>query len=235
MARVSARDYRSWSFGDRQFLFAVTISVLWHLFWFFSVAITVAQPKAKKPGETRVVSLGPVLDDSIFRTLIETRPEFSKAFYRELSDFETATELPAQSVERHESGDVTSLPVGENFTRSLRALLGGDKSLPGLPPVSSDLRSGGDYFQLTGDLSPGDVLSRPALPAIVSLAPVEIEFEVNSSGKVTASEIVLSSGDDGTDRRWEDHLRQWIFSPAAVLGSGGVVKAKARFMRPEAL
>jgi len=127
---VIAKDHRSWSFTDRSFLFAFSVSVLWHLFWFFSVTIVVTPAKIKSATQTKTVFLGPVLNDAIFRTLVESRPEVSKAFYRKLAEYEPATEVPTQTIERHASGDVTSLPEGKNFAQSLKALIGGSKSAP---------------------------------------------------------------------------------------------------------
>ena len=230
---VSERDIRSWSFTDRSFLFALAVSVLWHLFWFFSVRIIVTPLALKKQVNTALVSLGPVLDDAIFRTLVETRPEVSQAFYRELSDFESATELPAQKAERHETGDVTSLPMGEKFESTLRRLVGGDKISPEYSEGTANLFSGGSYFTLTGDITPNDILSRPKQPSMIALSPVEIEFEVDSAGNVASTEVTLSSGDTALDTRWEDHLRQWLFSPAPVLGEAGRLRGKVTFRRAE--
>ena len=121
-------DYRSWSFTDRSFLFAVMVSVLWHLFWFFSVTIVVAPPRKNPVMQPTVVALGPVLDDAIFKTLIETRPEISKAFYRPPADFTTATEVPPQTIERYIPGDVVSVPTGKKFYDSLKDRVGGTKA-----------------------------------------------------------------------------------------------------------
>lgn len=228
---VASREYRSWSFVDRSFLFGLAVSLLWHLFWFFAVTIVVASPPHKKPSRTALVSLGPVLDDALIKTLVESRPEYSKAFYRELSEFEAATQLPAQAVERRESGDVTSLPFGDKAVDRLRRLMSGDKSSP------DDFFQGGtgfsvsDYFRLEGDLGPSDILSRPEPPAVNDVRPVEIAFEVDSDGRIASSEIVLSSGDAELDARWEDHLRQWLFAPSPVLGGTGKSRAKAVFRR----
>ena len=120
-------DYRSWSFTDRSFLFAVMVSVLWHLFWFFSVTIVVAPPRKNPVMQPTVVALGPVLDDAIFKTLVETRPEISKAFYRPPADFATATEVPPQTIERYIPGDVVSVPTGKKFYDSLKDRVGGTK------------------------------------------------------------------------------------------------------------
>lgn len=228
-----AKEYHSWSFMDRSFLFAFSVSVLWHLFWFFSVTIVVTPAKSKSLMQTKTVSLGPVLSDAIFRTLVESRPEVSKAFYRQLSEYESATEVPAQTVERHASGDVTSLPEGKNFAQSLRALIGGSKSAPeesaGHPGISGD----SSFFKLTGDISKDHILSRPEPPAGHLPVALELEFELAPDGKVVMIGTVRSSGDAAEDRRWEDYFRQWLFMPSPVLGSSGQVRGNVIFKDPE--
>ena len=121
-------EYRTWSFFNRSFLFAVLVSVLWHLFWFFSVSIVVTPPKKPFLAQTTTVALGPVLDDAIFKTLIDTRPEISKAFYRQPGDFVGATDIPPQSVERYAPGEVVSIPSGKKFSASLRERVSGTKA-----------------------------------------------------------------------------------------------------------
>ena len=137
---IPARDYRSWSFADRPFLFAFLVSVLWHLFWFLSVTITVAPPKQTPRTQTSIVSLGPVLSDAIFKTLVENRPEISKAFYRQPADFSSATEAPIKTVERYEPGDVVSVPQGKQFMALMKDRVGGSKTSPdaGLPTLVDD-------------------------------------------------------------------------------------------------
>ena len=125
------REYESWSFADKSFAWALLISLLWHFFWFFSVSIVVSPQKRFTKQAPRIVSLGPVLDDTIFRTLIETRTPLSQTFYRRLSDFEEAVEVEVQKVERHASGDVVSVPMGQHFLESARELVGGEKFSPG--------------------------------------------------------------------------------------------------------
>lgn len=216
---------------DRSFLFGAVVSLLWHLFWFFAVTIVVTPQTAERQSPTKLVSLGPVLDDMLIKTLVESRPEYSKAFYRELSDFEVATEVPAQTIERRESGEVTSLPLGGMAERRLRRLMSGDKAFPG------DLFKGGggfsvsDYFSLEGDVSAGRLLSRPEPPEVNDVRPVEIRFEIDSAGRVASSEIAVSSGDAALDARWQDHFRQWLFSPSPVLGEEGRLRGKVVFRR----
>jgi hypothetical protein len=229
---VISKEYRSWSFADRSFLFAFTVSILWHLFWFFSVTIVVTPTKIKRAIETKTVSLGPVLSDTIFRTLVESRPEYSKTFYRQLADFEPATDIPTPTIERHASGDVMSLPVGKKFAQSLKDLIGGSKTLPE-DAITDPLGFTGDssFFELTGDISKNQILSRPATPEGFLPRALEIEFELAPDGKVVVLGTVLSSTDPAEDLRWENYFRQCLFMPAPVLGSSGSPKGKVTFKR----
>jgi hypothetical protein len=201
-------EYRSWSFMDRSFLFGVAVSVLWHLFWFFSVTIVVTPPARRAMVSPRIVSLGPVLDDAMFKTLVESRPEISRAFYRQPADFETATEVPAETIERYSPGDVVSVPFGKRFSTSLKELVSGAKTTPPAP-----------YFELSGPVDMSQVLSGPGLPpeGLPPSGPAEIDFTLDRDGHVADLRFTVSSGNNAADLSWEKHLRQWTFSPEASL------------------
>jgi hypothetical protein len=214
--KTGISDYRSWSFADRSFFFAFLVSLLWHLFWFFSVTIVVAPPKRSPKIQPSIVSLGPVVNDTIFKTLVENRPEISKAFYRQPTDFSSATEVPAQTVEHYSPGDVISVPLGKNFTGALKDLVGGGKTSPdsGLPVIWGTAGAE-DYFGFSSPTGKPQILSRPVAPTSMFLAtrlPTEIEFSIDERGKVLDPEVVVSSGDASVDLAWENHLRQWIFA-----------------------
>ena len=210
-------DYRSWSFTDRSFAFAFLVSLLWHLFWFFSVTIVVASPKKTPGAQPKIVSLGPVLNDAIFKTLVESRPEISRAFYRPPADFSSATQAPVEVIERYAPGDVVSVPLGKKFMNTVKDLLGGQKVSPdaGIPILGQNPVE--DYFEFLGSSTVPQILSRPLAPDNVSYAsrPVEIEFSVDSHGQVSEAEVVSSSGDPSVDLAWGNHLRQWIFASTA--------------------
>ena len=126
----NSREYRSWSFKDRTFVLAAAASLLWHFFWFFSVRIVVSTPRKAERPRFELVSLGPVMDDAMFNTLVETRPELSESFYRRPSDLAVAAELPAQTAGRHVAGEVVSVPFGKKFLETLKSLVGGVKAAP---------------------------------------------------------------------------------------------------------
>ena len=129
------RDYESWSFHDKSFLWALLFSLLWHAFWFFSLTITVSSHKKFKP-RPKLVSIGAVLDDTIFKTLVENKPQLSQAFYRPLSDFSSKLEPQPKTMERYASGEVVSVPLSKKFSDSLKELIDGSKSSPEYEIVS---------------------------------------------------------------------------------------------------
>lgn len=119
---------------NRALLVGVFFSLLWHFFWFFSITITVGPTAWDRKPKTRSVALGPVLDDTIFRTLVESRPQISETFYRHMSDFEPPPmrdpEIPA--IARYAQTDVVSVPFGKRFAASLKDFVDGDKPSPDL-------------------------------------------------------------------------------------------------------
>jgi len=127
------RDYRGWSFWSRSFLIGLALSLLWHFFWFFSIKIVVSTPRKMEHPRPYLVSLGPVIDDAIFKTLVESRPEISESFYRRPSDFSAAADLPVETIPRQATGDVVSVPFGKKFMESLKGIVGGIKASPDFP------------------------------------------------------------------------------------------------------
>lgn len=119
-----------WSFKDRSFLLAMTLSLAWHFFWFFLVQITVTPSRSFVKAKPKVIALGPILDDTIFKTLVDTKVQPSEAFYRRLSDYSSLIEPSVETAPRHESGEVLSLPLGKRVNRIVREWLGGDKLTP---------------------------------------------------------------------------------------------------------
>ena len=109
---------------------ALGLSVLWHAFWFFSITISLNPNKMLVKPRPRIVSLGSVLNDKMFRTLVETKPEYSQTFYRRLSDFSSPVEIQTKTIERYSRGSVVSLPLGRKTLRAVQGLIGGTKSSP---------------------------------------------------------------------------------------------------------
>ena len=215
------KDYESWHFRDRSFAWALAISLLWHFFWFFSITITVSPKKLSPRARPRIVSLGPVLDDAIFRALVQNKPQLSQTFYRHLSDYPALEDLKVRTIERHASGDVVSLPFGKRFINSLRGIIGGDKAEPAYEFISR-LTSGysEEVAGLEGEVRSRQLLSRPAEPDFpAGLDPslrdseTEIRFSVEPSGAVSSTAVAVSSGSPEIDLVWLRYLRKWRFAP----------------------
>lgn len=215
------KNYESWHFRDRSFAWALAISLLWHFFWFFSITITVSPKRLSQKTRPKIVSLGPVLDDTLFRVLVQNKPQLSQTFYRHLSDYPALEDLKVRTIERHSPGDVVSLPFGQRFMSSLKGMVGGDKAEPAYEFISR-LTSGysEEVAGLEGEVKNRQVLSRPASPAFpagldpsLRDAETEIRFSVEPSGAVSGAAVVVSSGSPEMDLVWLRYLRKWQFSP----------------------
>lgn len=211
------KEYDTWSFRDRSFLMGLAVSLAWHFFWFFSITIVISPPKAKEKPRPRVVSLGPVLNDTIFKTLIETRPELSQTFYRGPAALSPeALEPKVQTIERYSPGDIVSVPFGKKILNSMRMLVGGDKASPEDDfALRLNLGYPEEVSGMEGEAKDRQVLSRPEEPDVPAGAGSEIEiaFTIDPSGAVKSTEITSSSGSSAADALWLRYFRHWQFSP----------------------
>lgn len=230
-----SKEYRSWTFSDRAFLFGMAVSILWHLLWFFSITIDVNQHPASPRKQVQVVSLGPVLDDDIFRTLIETRPEFSRTYYRQPSDFKDTTDIPDEVVEKYSPGDVVSMPSSKNFIQTLRQRVGGDKAAF-TPGASSGALPLSHFFEISGDVQNENLIQYPPLlPLEIQrslLGAAEFEIFIDNSGRVVNSKLIQSSNDAEADRAWEAYLLEWSFRIPSVPAAQGFLKANVKLRSP---
>ncbi len=221
--------------NDRPLLLGALCSLLWHFFWFFSVTITIGPSELARRRVTRTVSLGAVLDDTIFKPLIESRPQVTEAFYRHMSDFEPAPPEPEiPMMDRHSSGDVVSVPFGKKFIMTLKEFIDGEKPSPdfGLDAGMDSSFGRGESFE--GEIKDRVLVSHPPRPNFPPEAEsrflgaeVIVGFLVDPSGSVIEMEMVASSGDPAVDVLWLEYVRGFRFSPAAGERQKG--KAHLRF------
>ncbi len=225
------REYDTWSFRDRTFAIAIILSIAWHLFWFFLITIVVAPPKKQYHPPPHIVSLGPVLDDTILRTLVQAKVETTPAFYRQLSDFVSVSDIPIQTMQRYSPGDVVSVPLSRKIFDSLKDLVGGRKVSPDNEFLSRvRTRYLEEAFEIEGDIQDRPLINRPEAPDLPpGSGPVVIDFSVNASGDVVAAEIELSSGNVEADELWKNYVKGWQFSSSAVQKAGLTEKGKVRF------
>lgn len=222
------RDYYGWSFQDRSFAFALMLSLGWHFFWFFSITIIVNPKKNSSKPRPAIVSLGPVLDDSIFRTLVDTRPEATEAFYRRGSDFESPVDVEVKTMARQDlRGEVVSLPFGQKMKHSIMEIVGGAKIFSHddfedelVKKFQPELSSLNEVI-----LKNRTIVSRPKQPLPppgVDLSIIQkktmLQFMVAPSGEVFDVKILTSCGDPLADQLWVDYLSAWRFTEKTGLG-----------------
>ena len=214
------KEYDTWSFRNRSFMLGMAVSLVWHFFWFFAVIIVISPAKKKVPVMPKVISLGRVLDDTIFRTLVETRPQLSETFYRQPSDFSELLQPKAQAIERHSPGDVVSVPFGKKFLNSLRVLVSGGKMSPDYEFISRiNIGYTDAPTNIDGEAAGRQIVSRPEEPQVltgldaVRKKTIEIRFVVDSAGAVRDAEVTRSCGNPNIEALWLRYLRRWQFAP----------------------
>lgn len=231
------KGVEGWMFRNRPVVMALGLSILWHAFWFFSLTISVSPNKKLAKSRPQIVSLGAVLDDRIFRTLIENKPELSKTFYRRFSDFSSPVEIQTRTAERYTQGSVVSLPFGKKSSDQVRGLIGGSKASPEHEFISRiNINFENVFSEIEGELKDRTVLSRPSEPIFPEEidpsfrnSEVSIEFIVDASGVVGEAHVISSSGVPEIDLLWIRHLRQWQFAPKASDQMDRVENGKIKF------
>lgn len=215
------KSYEGWSFRERSFAIALGLSILWHAFWFFSITIRLNPNKMLAKPRPKVVFLGSVLDDKMFRALIETKPEYSQTFYRRLSDFSSPVDIQTKTVERYSRGSVVSLPFEKKTWNAIRGLIGGIKTSPEHEFISRIKIGFTDQaVSIEGELKDRVILSRPEEPLpLAGMEPsfknteVVIELTVDASGSVSQARVMQSSGNTELDLLWVRYMKNWQFAP----------------------
>ena len=218
------KEYGSWSFGGRVFIFALFCSLLWHLFWFYSIQIKVSVPSKHRRPHLKTVVLSPVLSDAIFRTLVDTRVSSSKTVYRGAEDFSPPINLPVKTMEKRAPGDIVSVPFGRNVITSLRDLISGKKFSQDsdfIPKIAAPSKAA--YYEWDTEFAKKAVIFEPEEPELNSQSLKRINRDVfeatvtlAGSGRVEKAETTASSGDLSVDLICTNYLRQWRFGPASA-------------------
>ena len=81
--------------------------------------------------------VGPVLDEKIFRALVEKEPELSGALPRKFSERSLPADIQTKTAERYSRSSVVSLPLEKRSREEVNGFIGGTKATP-----PQDLRKG---------------------------------------------------------------------------------------------
>jgi len=230
-------------FKNPGYQYAMLASVLWHLFWFFGLAVDVKAPEEKVRPDLKIHFLGPVLSDDAFNMIVATKPELSRTFYKSAETFEEALEPEAGQLDRRQPGDLLSVPLGRTTWGALRGSLPEEKPYAHeefIDKFSIDIIE--SPFPVEGDLKDRDLFHLPDLPKkapplseeMPSAGAAEFRVRVDAEGVVRKIENVISSGDPETDLVWQRYLKKWQFMPLDVPEGDAVQEGliKVRY-RPE--
>jgi len=223
---------------NRGFQYAIAISVLWHLFWFFAITIDIKAPASKHRPDLKVYFLGPVLSDDAFNMIVALKPELSETSYRAPEDFSQNLEPEMGTLERLSPGDLVSVPLGRATWGALRGVIKAEKPYADTEfyqKFSIDIVK--SPFPIQGDLKRRDILYLPELPeeplalnleepALIPEA--EFELTVSDSGEVTRVENIISSGQPEVDLTWQRYLKKWQFMPQERKAKKGPQKGIVR-------
>lgn len=231
------KGYEGWSFSDKSFAVALSLSIAWHLFWFSLVTIGVTPEKGVHRPGSKIVFLGSVLDDKIFRVLMQSKPDLPQGMSRKLSEFTAPIDIGTRTIERVAPGSVVSLPLGKRSKTTARLIITGAKpSAQHESAFQIEMKPVFDTSIIEGELMGRPLISRPGEPLQpVGMDPafkdsaVTIDFTVDPSGTVKQAQVSLSSGDPEIDLLWMRYLRGWQF---AALGPEKKItdqKGKIRF------
>lgn len=106
---------------------AVIVSILCHFFWFFFIAIDVSIPLKEKKTRSKIVFLGPLVDETVFRSLAALNPPLPRTFYRGITEFAPPMDLPIKTMGRQAAGTNANAPIGKKSEVSLRKMVAGSK------------------------------------------------------------------------------------------------------------
>jgi len=124
------KGYEGGSFSDKSFAAALSLSLVWHLFWFSLVTVGMNPEKKLLKPRSRIVFLGSVLDEKIFRTLLENRLELSKGLPRKFSELSEPADAQIKTAQRQGRGSVVTLPLEKKSRAVVGSLIEGTKALP---------------------------------------------------------------------------------------------------------
>lgn len=220
--------------GYYSFGIGLIASLIWHLFWIFSVAIFIAPTSFSKGLSSNVTFLGAILDErAIFVHKDEGQAEI---FTDEEFRLPALLETPYIFSEPDTEIDYIAEPIlkselkEKDFKLASKDELIGIKQIP-LKPFDKVSVSYKAYpLQIKGPVRFREVVYKPELPSYLrwdeelgvdldrlgDSFDMELKFWVSAEGKVELVERVSSSGHPTVDLVGIRYLKGWQFAPLAA-------------------
>ena len=227
------------------FALALVASLVWHIFWFSSVKISVSAPAVADRSGSTVSFIGSILEDSPILSVKASVGAASDAEIRRLQDLAPLSRDPALFFEkdlviegRRLSGNEKLASISDfDILKEMDAKYSADtavgaKQIPE-KPFDKIMVSYKTYpSETAGPARFREVIYKPELPAYLrwdeglgvdldrlgNIFSIELKFWVSPEGKVESIERLSSSGHPTVDLVGMRYLKGWQFAP---LKAGG--------------
>lgn len=219
------------------FELALVASLVWHLFWLFSVKISVSAPAVANRPESAVSFIGSILEEApVFSAKGpgETVPDTALT---RLQDLAASPEIAGDSGVQGGSGklvNVSDLDVLKEIdAKSSADAAVGAKQMPEKPFDEIKVSYKTYPAEIEGPARFREVIYKPELPAYLrwdeslgvdldrlgNAFSVGLRFLVSPEGKVESVERLSSSGHPTVDIIAMRYLKEWQFAPLKAGGS----------------
>ena len=242
------------------FALALVASLVWHIFWFSSVKISVSAPAVADRSGSTVSFIGSILEDSPILSVKASVGAASDAEIRRLQDLAPLSRDPALFFEkdlviegRRLSGNEKLASISDfDILKEMDAKYSADtavgaKQIPE-KPFDKIMVSYKTYpSETAGPARFREVIYKPELPAYLrwdeglgvdldrlgNIFSIELKFWVSPEGKVESIERLSSSGHPTVDLVGMRYLKGWQFAPHKER-QWGIVKLNFSLSKAEA-
>ena len=242
------------------FALALVASLVWHIFWFSSVKISVSAPAVADRSGSTVSFIGSILEDSPILSVKASVGAASDAEIRRLQDLAPLSRDPALFFEkdlviegRRLSGNEKLASISDfDILKEMDAKYSADtavgaKQIPE-KPFDKVMVSYKTYpSETAGPTRFREVIYKPELPAYLrwdeglgvdldrlgNIFSIELKFWVSPEGKVESIERLSSSGHPTVDLVGMRYLKGWQFAPHKER-QWGIVKLNFSLSKAEA-
>ena len=222
--------------GKHVFALALAASLVWHLFWFSSVKISVSAPAMANRPESAVSFIGSILEEGPVFPAPGSGGDVADAGIRRLRDLAASPEMTGYSVMPGGSEKLASVS-DLDVLKEMEAKFSADamvnvKQIPGKPFDEIKVSYKTYPSEIEGPVRFREVIYKPELPTrlrwdeglgvdldrLGNTFSIKLKFLVSPEGKVGSVERVSSSGHPTVDIIAMRYLKEWQFAP---LKAGG--------------
>ncbi len=218
------------------FIFALLASILWHLFWLFSVKVYITPPAINKGASSNVAFIGAILEEEHIASESKFIENTSNV---EINRMKSLAILPRSDNER--TGDNVKLAATTDFDMlkevdiivSSGSEITGKKGIPQAPFDKVSVSYKAYPSEIIGPIRFREIIYKPDLPTYLrwdeelgvdldrlgNSFAMEFKFLVSLDGKVKSVERISSSGHPTIDLVGMRYIKGWQFAPLGAARS----------------